>query len=76
LKCKDHFGTTPEHIIYLINELEDRVSHIESVIKDRHPVMASAMVKLESMNRALQKNGIVTSKEIDRGVEKIMREIE
>jgi len=38
--------------------------------------MASAMVKLESMSRALQKGGFINSKEIDRGVDNIMKEIE
>jgi len=60
----------------MINELEDRISRIESIIEDRHPVMASAMVKLESMNRALKNSGVITEREIDRGVKNIMREIE
>jgi len=38
--------------------------------------MASAMVKLESMSRALQNGGVITDREINSGVKKIMREIE
>jgi len=43
--------------------------------EERYPIIASAMVKLESVNLALQDNGILTSEEIDNGVNKIMKEI-
>jgi len=76
LKCKKHFGTTPEHIIYLINELEERISQIESIIEERHPVMVAAMIKIESMSRVLQNNDVLTESEIDKGVKNIMKEIE
>jgi len=34
------------------------------------------MVKLESISRSLELDGVITSKDIDIGVKKIMKEIE
>jgi len=58
-----------------LRDLEERISHLESMTEERYPIIASAMVKLESVNLALQDNGILTSEEIDNGVNKIMKEI-
>ena len=60
-----HFGKTPEHINYILEDHVDRIKQLEQKHDEVSPIMAGIIAKLESISGCLVTENVLSEKMID-----------
>lgn len=71
-KCNLHFGKSPEHINYILEDHEDRITQLEQQRESIGPVIAGLIAKLESIGECLIADDIISRHQIDLEVRRLV----
>lgn len=71
-KCKEHFGKTPEHINYVLRELDTRISRLEKERDETNPIIGAAIAKTEAIAAELIKLDYISDSSITANIRKYL----